>query len=187
MTTQTELSFDDIKKNWATYTGILGRLKDDQLNALLDGLGQRLALSPANQTTGQYGAFPGGLVATSLQMGKDMQALNEFHGNPCDIKSIYKIGFLHDIGRVGTMERDFFLEQDSEWHREKLGHQFKINSTIQTTHIQRTLFLVNQFQIVLSEEEFDALLSVDDNEAKNQLGAILLHVRNMLINTEETE
>lgn len=187
MTNQTEISFEDIKKNWATYTGILGRLKDPQINSLLETLGQRLALCPANQITGQYGAFAGGLVATSLQMGKDMQALNEFHGNPCDIKSIYKIGFLHDIGRVGTMERDFFLDQDSDWHREKLGHQFKINQTIQTTHIQRTLFLVNQFQIVLTEDEFDALLSVDDNEAKNQLGAILLHVRNMLINQEETD
>jgi len=182
-----ELTIDDIKKNWKIYSTILTRLEDDNINNLLEKLGQRLALSPANQIKGQYGAYLGGLVETSTKLGKSMQALNEFHGNACDIKSVYKVGLLHDVGRLGTLTDEYFLQQDSDWHREKLGHQFKINPNIKTSHLQRTLFLLSQFQIVLSEEEFNALLGLDDKEAKNQLGAILLHARNMLENSNNVE
>lgn len=176
------ISVSDIKRNWKIFSTILNRLEDTQIDNLLETLGQRLAVSPSNQTKGQYGSYAGGLVETSTKLGKAMQALNEFHGNPVDIKSVYKVGLLHDIGRLGTLTDDYFLQQDSDWHREKLGHMFKVNSEIKTTHLQRTLFILSQFQIVLSEEEFNALLGLDDKEAKNQLGAILLHARNMLEN-----
>jgi len=182
-----EITVSDIKKNWKFFSTLLNRLEDDNINNFIESLGQRLAISPANQIKGQYGAYAGGLIESSVKLGKSMQALNNFHGNPCDVKSIYKVGLLHDIGRLGTMDQDFFLLQDSDWHREKLGHQFKVNYSLKTTHLQRTLFLLSQFQVVLSEEEFTALLGLDDGEAKNQLGAILLHARNMLENEEENQ
>ena len=42
------------------------------------------------------------------------------------------------------------------------------------------MFLLNQFQVKLTEEEFAALVSLDEREAKNTLGALLLHARDML-------
>jgi hypothetical protein len=182
-----DISMDQIQKNWKFYSTLLNRLEDTNITNLLNSLGERLAISPANRTRGEYGAFAGGLVDTACKLGKAMQALNEFHGNPVSIKSIYKVGLLHDIGRIGTLDKDYFEAQTSDWHREKLGHMFKINEEIKTTHLQRTLYILSQFQIVLSEEEFNALLGLDDKEAKNQLGAILLHARNMLENEEQND
>ena len=180
-----DISVQDIERNWTIFSTILNRLEDPKIDSLLETIGQRLILVPFNNNRSQNGSYAGGLVEISTKLGKSMQALNEFHGKPCDIKSVYKIGLLHAIGKLGTLSHDYFLEQDSDWHREKLGHMFKINPDIKTTHLQRTLFILSQFQIVLSEEEFNALLSLEDRKAKNQLGAILLHARNMLENEKK--
>ena len=74
-----------IKKNWNTYKTILNRLEDSNIDDLLDALGERVCLAPANSNNKQYGCFPGGLVATSIELAKAMQALNEFHDTPVNI------------------------------------------------------------------------------------------------------
>lgn len=175
------MDMETIKKNWNTYKTILSRLEDENINNLVEELGERLCLAPANSNNKQYGCYPGGIVVTSTKLAKAMQALNEFHGSTVDIKSVYKIGLLHDIGRLGTVDSDWLLPQDSDWHREKLGNEFKINFDLpKLSHLQRTLFLLNHFQVKLSEEEYFALVSLDERESKNTLGALLLHARDML-------
>ena len=175
------MDMEIIKKNWTTYKTILSRLEDNDIDNLLDSLGERICIAPANSNNKQYGCYPGGIVVTSTKLAKAMQALNEFHGNPVDIKSVYKVGLLHDIGRLGTIGADWLLPQDSDWHREKLGNEFKVNFDLpKLTHLQRTLFLLNHFQVKLTEEEFFALVSLDERDAKNTLGALLLHARDML-------
>ena len=63
----------------------------------------------------------------------------------------------------------------------KLGNEFKINFDLpKMSHLQRTMFILSQFQVKLTEEEFIALVSLDEREAKNTLGALLLHARDML-------
>ena len=175
------MKMEIIKKNWSIYKTILSRLEDENINNMLEEIGPRICVAPANSNNKQYGCYPGGIVVTSTKLAKAMQALNEFHGTPVDIKSIYKIGLLHDIGRIGTLSDDWLLPQDSDWHREKLGNEFKVNFDLpKMTHLQRTMFLLNQFQIKVSEEEFTALVSLDERDAKNKLGALLLHARDML-------
>ena len=175
------MNMDLIKKNWNTYKTILERLDDTNISNLLEELGQRVCIAPANPNNKQYGCYPGGIVVTSTKLAKAMQALNEFHGSKVDIKSVYKIGLLHDLGRLGTIESDWLLPQDSDWHREKLGNEYKVNFDLpKLTHLQRTLFILNHFQVKLSEEEYFALVSLDERDAKNTLGALLLHARDML-------
>jgi len=175
------MKMEIIQKNWGTFKTILNRLGDEQIDNMLENLGQRLCLSPANPNNKQYGCYPGGIVVTSTKLAKAMQALNEFHGNPVDIKSVYKVGLLHDIGRIGTLSDDWLLPQDSDWHREKLGNEFKVNMDLpMMSHLHRTMLLLNQFQVALTEEEFTALVSLDERDAKNTLGALLLHARDML-------
>ena len=170
-----------IKSNWKTYQLILDRLDDDNITAMVNKLGDRLILAPANFQADEWGAYPGGLVVIQTKLAKAMQALNEFHGNICDVKSIYKVGLLHDIGRIGTFEDEWLLPQDSDWHKEKLGHVFKVNKEMPPmTHLQRTLMFLNSFQVKFSTEEYMALLSLEDRIPKNNLGSLLLHARNML-------
>tara|TARA_B100001250_G_scaffold317462_1_gene279909 strand:- start:448 stop:1002 length:555 start_codon:yes stop_codon:yes gene_type:complete len=172
-----------IEKNWNTYKTILNRLEDENINHFLEELGDRICIAPSNSNNKQYGCYPGGLVSSSIKIAKSMQALNTFHETPCNIKSIYKIGLLHDIGRLGTPSTDWLLPQDSDWHREKLGNEFKINFDLpKLSHIHRTLMIINAYQIKITEDEFMALCSLEERDSKNTLGSILLHARDMLEN-----
>ena len=88
------MDMENIENNWNTYKTILNRLSDENIDEMLDSIGERLCLAPANNNNKQYGCYAGGIVVTSTKLAKAMQALNEFHGNPANIKSVYKVGLL---------------------------------------------------------------------------------------------
>ena len=61
-----------------------------------------------------------------------------------------------------------FLPQDSDWHFEKLGMIYKKNQEIyEYNSIQFTFQLLTNFGIKLSEEEYDAIQSVQINKPLN--------------------
>ena len=147
-----------LEQNWSTYEKLCRRLSDDSLNSLIDVLGERLVMCPASPRTSQYGCYPGGLLQHTLDTTIMMRTLNDAMGLGLPLPSILKVGLLHDIGKVGDLENDYFLEQESDWHREKLGQLYKYNEDIPKMSVShRTLFLLQHFGISLSAEEWLAV------------------------------
>ena len=73
-------------------------------------------------------------------------------------ETIFKVSLLHDIGRVGDEETDLFILQDSDWHREKLGQNYKYNESLEKMSItHRSLYLLQKFGVDLSREEWIAI------------------------------
>ena len=174
--------FEKVESNWKTYSKLLGRFKDDGINNLIETLGERLCVSPANPREEQYGCYPGGLIDSTLRITTTMRKLNVFHEASVKTPSILKIGLLHDIGRIGTLDREWLSEQDSDWHHNR-GFHFKQNYELsEKNHYQRTLYLLQHFGISLSEEEYDAIISIEDHCTRNNLSSFLIHSRNMLTN-----
>ena len=71
---------------------------------------------------------------------------------------ILKVGLLHDIGKVGSLTEPLYEEQDSDWHREKLGQMYKYNENLErmsTSH--RTLWLLQNFGVTLTNDEWLAV------------------------------
>jgi 5-enolpyruvylshikimate-3-phosphate synthase len=65
---------------------------------------------------------------------------------------------LHDLGKVGDLENDFYVEQDSAWHREKLGQFYKYNEDLSKMSItHQTLFLLQHFGVTLTRDEWIAI------------------------------
>ena len=75
------MKMEIIKKNWNTFKTILNRLDDDNINGMLEQIGERICLAPANANNKQYGCYPGGIVVASTKLAKAMQALNKSHKN----------------------------------------------------------------------------------------------------------
>ena len=72
--------------------------------------------------------------------------------------SIIRVGLLHEIGKVGDINNDYFLEQDSDWHREKLGQMYKYNENLpKMTVSHRTLYLLQSYGVTLTREEWEAI------------------------------
>ena len=147
-----------IENNWETFTQVLGRLNDDNIGLMLDSLGERIAACPSSMKVDQPGCHPGGLVENSLEVTSVMRSLNDALDYGYQIQSLIKVGLLHDIGKIGNLEKEYFLPQESEWHREKLGQMFIYNPDLQKMSVtHRTLYILQNFGVSLSEEEWIAI------------------------------
>ena len=153
-----DVDFEQIQSNWETYSGLLKRLSDHNLNNLLDELGERLVMTPASPRLDQYGAAPGGLVEHSLKVTSTMRTLNSALEMGLPTASILKVGLLHDLGKVGDLTTRYFVEQDSSWHREKLGQLFKFNEGLNKMSVShRTLWLLQHYGVTLDNNEWLAI------------------------------
>lgn len=147
-----------IENNWETFTQVLGRLNDDNIGLMLDSLGERIAACPSSMKIDQPGCHPGGLVENSLEVTSVMRSLNDSLDYGYQIQSLIKVGLLHDIGKIGNLDKEYFLPQESEWHREKLGQMFVYNPDLQKMSVtHRTLYILQNFGVSLSEEEWIAI------------------------------
>jgi len=151
-------NLDNIESNWETYTGLCNKAVKHGMGDLLDTLGERLIMCPASSRVNQYGCHPAGLIKHSLDVAVTMRTLNESLGYDLSITSVLKVGLLHDIGKVGDLEDEYFLEQDSNWHREKLGQHYKYNEDLNKMSVShRTLYLLQHFGITLNNDEWLAI------------------------------
>jgi hypothetical protein len=129
--------------------------------SMLDKIGTRLAMTPASSRTQYHAAWAGGLVEHSLNVCKLALKLNEVYGGKCSQESLVISSLFHDLGKVGDLEQDLYLDQDSDWHRER-GEVYKLNYDIQkmpTSH--RSVYLLQAFGIRLSEDEWIAIMLND--------------------------
>tara|TARA_Y100000310_G_scaffold270538_1_gene284425 strand:- start:521 stop:973 length:453 start_codon:yes stop_codon:yes gene_type:complete len=60
----------------------------------------------------------------------------------------------HDLGKVGDLENDYYVPNDSEWHRKNQGKIYNHNPNLHyMTVSDRSIWLLNQFDIKISEVE----------------------------------
>jgi len=150
--------FDTVKNNWETYEKLCGRLSDHNITSLLEHLGERLITTPNSTHDSDTGCYAGGLIQMSLEVTSNMRKISSTFDLDIPISSILKVGLLHEIGKVGTLENNLFVEQDSDWHREKLGQCYKYNEdVVKATVPDRTLFLLQHFGVILTPDEFYAI------------------------------
>ena len=68
----------------------------------------------------------------------------------------------HDLGKVGDLEEDYYIPQDSDWHRKNQGSIFKHNPKLQYMSVtDRAIFLLGHFQIPMTEWEYIGLRLTD--------------------------
>ena len=152
------LDFDKVKSNWETYAGLCIKSSKFGISDLLDAVGERLITTPFGTHEKDGGCYPGGLVEKSLETTSKMKTIASALDIEVETRSILKVGLLHEIGKVGTLEEDLFVEQDSSWHREKLGQFYKYNENLdKSTTPDRTLYLLQHFGVTLTHDEYYAI------------------------------
>ena len=154
----TDVDFEELQSRWDTYEGLLRRLSDDSINKMLDDLGERMVMCPASPRTDQYGCTPGGLVEHAIKVTQTMRTLAAALEMDLPVASILKVGLLHELGKVGDLSTRYFIEQDSSWHREKLGQLYKFNEDLNKMSVShRTLWLLQHYGVTLSNDEWLAI------------------------------
>tara|TARA_R110000851_G_scaffold25240_16_gene72965 strand:- start:8406 stop:8951 length:546 start_codon:yes stop_codon:yes gene_type:complete len=162
-----------VETNFNQFVNVIGKLKNDNIDMLIESESARLATSPSNAQKDAFGCYNGGMIQDTLNILDAMRKLDIVAGKTADQKSLYKVALLHNIGTIGSTEEDMFLPQDSEWHIEKLGHIYKKNKFLKNSNTERTFQFLFKYGVTLTMEEFDAILSVDKESPLNYLGQLL--------------
>jgi hypothetical protein len=151
-----DLDTDKLISQYETYVKILKRFfPDEGIDRLLDTYGTRLVTAPRGlikEEGGQHGALVEFLCNVNLKV-KDLSQ------GVCDQESAVRVALVHELGKLGDLGQDLFLEQDSSWHREKLGQNFKYNEKCNKMSVShRTLFILQHFNIELTQDEWISIL-----------------------------
>ena len=140
------------------------QLHEQVTEKLLDGVtGQEYFEAPASAKADYHSCFPGGLLHHSLKVTRNLHKIIPELVVANQTKSwITFAGMFHDIGKCGDGENSYYVEQDSDWHREKLGQYYTYNEEVKYMVVaQRSLYLIQRAGIVLPFDVYQAILLHD--------------------------
>ncbi len=170
-----ELTPEQIHENWVKLINLIKdtfseEYPDNRREKLLNMyqyFEDRMCVAPASGREHFHYAHVGGYVEHVLHVvdcAVQLKELWEKNGatiNFTDEELIFA-AMHHDLGKVGDMDKDYYVPQESEWHRKNRGEIFNHNSELQyMTVIDRAIFLLNQFGIKMTEWEYVGLRLTD--------------------------
>ena len=166
-----QLTAEQIQDNWYKLRDLITETFEgerlEKLNEMYDYFEDRMVLAPASGKEHYHNAHVGGYVEHVLhvtdcavqlkKVWEDNNATINFTDEELIFAAIH-----HDLGKVGDMDKDYYVPQDSEWHRKNRGEIFVHNGDLQyMTVTDRAIFLLNQFGLVMSENEYIGLRLTD--------------------------
>ena len=68
----------------------------------------------------------------------------------------------HDLGKVGDLEHDYYVPQDSDWHRKNRGEIYKHNPQLQYMKVpDRGLWLLQHYGVKVTDKEYIGIKLTD--------------------------
>jgi putative nucleotidyltransferase with HDIG domain len=190
------LSPEDIASNFDKYRSLVEKIGDrsEPALAMVDHLGERLALCPASSKREYHAAFPGGLVDHSLRVLSNAMKLCKAFSWDIPRDSLIIGALFHDLGKVGDHEQDYYLPQTDSWRQDKLGEMYTHNRKMQYMTVpDRGVWLCQHFGLKLTQEEFLAIKLNDGHfdetnapyKMKEPTLAVAVHMADLIATREE--
>jgi hypothetical protein len=163
------LSDQQIQDNWDTFLKVISSsitgdegCRWSKLLEFYQEYEQRIAFMPASSKTHFHSAFPGGHVSHTLRvyntalkltdLWEEMGATIDFSKDELTFATIN-----HDIGKFGTYDFEFYVDQDSNWHRDR-GEVYKNNPLVPfMKDSDRSIYLLQDLGVKMSEAEYLAI------------------------------
>jgi len=170
-----QLTEKQIIENWDklmkliddTFEDTIDTERHTRLREMYDYFEDRMSIAPASGKAHYHNAMVGGYVEHVLHVTNcalKIKKLWEEDGatiNFTDEELIFA-AMHHDLGKVGDLEEDYYIPQDSEWHRKNQGSIFKHNPKLQYMSVtDRSLFILQHFGITMTEWEYIGLRLTD--------------------------
>jgi len=166
-----ELTPEELTHNWGNLRQIIDATfteeRLEKLNEMYDYFEERMMFAPASGKEHFHNAHAGGYVEhvihvmeASLQIKKLWEktgATINFTDEELIFAAIH-----HDLGKVGDLAEDYYVPNDSDWHRKNQGLVYKHNGNLQfMTVTDRALFLLQHFGVKMTETEFIGMRLAD--------------------------
>lgn len=138
------------------------------LNKMYDDLEDRIILTPASTFVHFHNAFAGGYIDHILRVARNALKLYDLYkevGISCsdyDKESLIFTAIHHDLGKVGNVSDNLYVDNDSQWHVQNQGKIYKLNGNIHHMNTaDRTFYLLNYYGVKLSEVEWIGIKLTD--------------------------
>jgi hypothetical protein len=138
------------------------------INSMFNHFEERMSYCPASSFAHFHNSFPGGFVDHTLRVAqfstKFLKLYSELGFDTSDItkESLLFCAFIHDIGKLGTVDEELYMFNPSDWHVKNQGKNYILNPKIQYMDINtRTSFLLNHFNIKCTEQEWLGIKLMD--------------------------
>ena len=166
-----QLTEKQILGNWTKLRDIITSTFEgdrlENLNKMYDHFEDRMCMAPASGKEHFHYAHVGGYIEHVLHIidySKQLKGVWEGNGatiNFTDEELIFA-AMHHDLGKVGDLEHDYYVPNESEWHRKNQGAIYTHNKELQhMTVTDRAIFLLGHFRIPMSESEYIGLRLTD--------------------------
>ena len=140
----------------------------DNILKMYEFFKDRMMFAPASGVVYYHNAFPGGYICHILNVTRFALRLYrvyeelELHTSEYDEEAIVFCTLHHDLGKIGNLDYDYYIPNESEWHRINQGKMYDYDKRLHyMTVTDRSVWLLNQFDIKMSEVEYLALRLTD--------------------------
>jgi hypothetical protein len=166
----------DVEKQWEELMGYIETYVDsdrkDALKSMYENLSDKICTAPASGNSNYHNCFPGGYIDHVNRVVRCAFTLHAIWTEAGAIVGDYSRNELvfaainHDLGKVGTDTEDYYIPNDSKWHVER-GQIYKINTNLTFMKVpDRSLFMLQRYNIPVSETEYLAIKLHDGMYAK---------------------
>ena len=121
---------------------------------------QQLVEAPASDRPHFHNAFPGGYLDHILTVYdcsvKIAKMYYDLGGNIDFTPQELRFAALHhDLGKLGQNDQEpYYVDQDSDWHRNKLGQMYKFNEIQYMDTAERGLSILHEEGIPITQKEW---------------------------------
>jgi hypothetical protein len=140
----------------------------EKLRKMYSDFHDALTLSPASSKMHFHNAFPGGYLDHVLRVTDiALKMAGMYKAMEGDInftkQELIFAAMHHDLGKLGTLEDGpYYLDQDSDWHRNKRGEIYKFNDNLQYMKPpERGLWLLQSYGIEVTMNEWVGIKLAD--------------------------
>jgi len=158
---------EDVDRQWDllmnTINDYIESPRKEKLTKMYEGLAEKICTAPASSHSTRHNCFPGGyidhvnrVVKCSLELYSAWQNAGSNVSNFTKEELVFS-ALNHDLGKIGNAKEDYYIPNDSDWHV-KRGQVYKINGRLTFMKVpDRSLFLLQECGIDVSENEFLAI------------------------------
>ena len=162
---------EQIQENWDKLIFIIedtfsGERKTNLIK-FYETFKERMMFAPASGKEHYHNAFPGGYISHVLHIIECAKRVHKqwkemgAHINYTKEELIFA-AMHHDLGKVGDFDEDYYIPNDSEWHRKNQGLIYKHNSQLQYMKVpDRGLWMLQQYGIKVTDKEYIGIKLTD--------------------------
>lgn len=133
-----------------------------RLTAFYKTIEETLTLSPASSNVNHHNCFPGGYLDHVIRVVEGALVMNNVWDKFGQKKSysteeLVFCAINHDLGKLGTNEKPFYVPNKDQWEIDKRGILYKYSYDHHMRIADRSLYALQQAGISMSEAEYIAI------------------------------